>query len=104
MLAGGLFLLYKTEGNTPWLEGDEGMLRVRAATRRSALSVAQIIVIDMVFSFDSIITAVGLAQHVPIMIVAVIIAMIYHVRFSLIRSHTFIHKNPTLKIGALAFC
>jgi predicted tellurium resistance membrane protein TerC len=56
----------------------------------------------MIFSFDSIITAVGMAKHVEIMIVAVVIAMIIMFFFSENIS-TFIHKHPTLKMLALAF-
>jgi predicted tellurium resistance membrane protein TerC len=62
----------------------------------------QIIIIDMVFSFDSIITAVGLARIVTIMIIAVIIAMIIMFFFS-DKIANFIHKHPTLKMLALAF-
>jgi predicted tellurium resistance membrane protein TerC len=63
---------------------------------------SQIILIDMIFSFDSIITAVGMARHVEIMIIAVIIAMIIMFFFAQNIS-SFIHKHPTLKMLALAF-
>ncbi|MBE7172337.1 MAG: TerC family protein [Williamsia sp.] len=105
MLAGGIFLLYKTVKEIhDKLEGDEvDTSSVSNATRSSFGSIiGQIIIIDMVFSFDSIITAVGLAQHVPIMIVAVIIAMVIMFLFSE-RISNFIHKHPTLKMLALAF-
>lgn len=103
MLAGGLFLLYKTVREIHHkLEGDES--RYDAGTRKSSFAavITQIIVIDMVFSFDSIITAVGLARVVPIMIIAVIIAMIIMFLFS-DKIAGFIHKHPTLKMLALAF-
>jgi predicted tellurium resistance membrane protein TerC len=64
--------------------------------------IAQIILIDMIFSFDSIITAVGMAKHVEVMIIAVVIAMIIMFFFS-DRISAFIHKHPTLKMLALAF-
>jgi predicted tellurium resistance membrane protein TerC len=103
MLAGGLFLLYKTVKEIHHkLEGDEGMYESKNKQSSFGAIIAQIVVIDMVFSFDSIITAVGLAQHVPIMIVAVIIAMIIMFFFS-DKIATFIHKHPTLKMLALAF-
>ncbi|OQP47162.1 hypothetical protein A4H97_06550 [Niastella yeongjuensis] len=103
MLAGGLFLLYKTVKEIHHkLEGDEGMYESKNSKSSFGAIIAQIIIIDMVFSFDSIITAVGLAQHVPIMIVAVIIAMIIMFFFS-DKIATFIHKHPTLKMLALAF-
>ena len=63
---------------------------------------SQIILINMIFSFDSIITAVGMARHVEIMIVAVIIAMVVMFLFS-DKISNFIHKHPTLKILALSF-
>src|SRR6185436_2331505 len=65
-------------------------------------AIGQIILIDAVFSFDSIITAGGTAQHVEIMIAAVVIAMIIMFAFSPGIS-SFIHKHPTLKMLALSF-
>ena len=62
----------------------------------------QIVLVDMIFSFDSIITAVGLAKHVEIMMIAVVIAMIIMFLFSQ-RISNFIHKHPTLKMLALSF-
>lgn len=103
MLAGGLFLLYKTVKEIhDKLEGDEGEADAREKQVSFGSIIAQIIVIDMVFSFDSIITAVGLARIIQIMIVAVIIAMIIMFFFS-DKIATFIHKHPTLKMLALSF-
>ena len=62
----------------------------------------QIILVDMVFSFDSIITAGGTAKHVEIMIAAVVIALIIMFSFSPVIA-AFIHKYPTFKMLALAF-
>src|SRR5205085_10949787 len=62
----------------------------------------QIVIVDMVFSFDSVITAVGLANHIVVMISAVTIAMILMFFFSQIISD-FIQKHPTLKMLALSF-
>ncbi|HRG83473.1 MAG TPA: TerC family protein, partial [Chitinophagaceae bacterium] len=62
----------------------------------------QIMLIDAVFSFDSVITAGGTAKHIEIMIAAVIIAMIVMFLFSPAISG-FIHKHPTLKMLALSF-
>jgi predicted tellurium resistance membrane protein TerC len=103
MFVGGLFLLYKTVKEIHHkLEGEDE--KYESNPRRSSFGavIAQIIVIDMVFSFDSIITAVGLARIVPIMITAVIIAMIIMFFFS-DKIADFIHKHPTLKMLALAF-
>lgn len=105
MLVGGMFLLYKTVKEIhEKLEGDEVDTSSVSGTSRSNFGpiIGQIILIDMIFSFDSIITAVGLAQYVPIMIVAVIIAMIIMFLFSE-RISNFIHKHPTLKMLALSF-
>jgi len=103
MLAGGLFLLYKTVKEIHHkLEGDEDAYENNPRKSSFSAVIAQIVIIDMVFSFDSIITAVGLAQHVQVMIVAVIIAMIIMFFFS-DKIATFIHKHPTLKMLALAF-
>jgi predicted tellurium resistance membrane protein TerC len=65
-------------------------------------AIGQIILIDAVFSFDSIITAGGTAKHVEIMIAAVVIAMIVMFLFSP-KIAGFIHKHPTLKMLALSF-
>lgn len=103
MFAGGLFLLYKTVKEIHQkLEGDEPAPDAKTNTNSFAAIVSQILVIDMVFSFDSIITAVGLAQIVPIMITAVVIAMIVMFFFSE-KISAFIHKHPTLKMLALSF-
>lgn len=105
MFAGGLFLLYKTVKEIhAKLEGEE--LGTEGVSRGSAAAfgaiIGQIILIDMIFSFDSIITAVGMAKHVEIMMVAVVIAMVIMFFFSENIS-TFIHKHPTLKMLALSF-
>ena len=65
-------------------------------------AIVQILLIDTVFSFDSIITAGGTAKHVEIMIAAVVIAMIIMFLFSP-KISAFIHKHPTLKMLALSF-
>lgn len=104
MLGGGLFLIYKSVREIhKKLEGEDPNL---SAEKRKGLSfsqgVVQIILIDTVFSFDSVITAGGTAQHVEIMIAAVVIAMIIMFLFSP-RISAFIHKHPTLKMLALSF-
>lgn len=106
MLGGGLFLLIKTTLEIHHkLEGEEttGQTKNGNQPAISMLNVVgQIIVIDTVFSFDSIITAVGLAKQVPVMIIAVVIAMIVMFLFAP-RISDFIHKHPTLKMLALSF-
>ena len=105
MLIGGLFLLYKTVKEIHnKLEGEditeETIKKPAGASFGSVIT--QIILVDLIFSFDSIITAVGLAKHVEIMMIAVVIAMIIMFLFSQ-RISNFIHKHPTLKMLALSF-
>src|SRR6185503_8168364 len=104
MLLGGLFLIYKSVKEIHGkLEGEDP--NVSLANRKGlslGQAVAQIMLIDAVFSFDSVITAGGTAKYVAIMIAAVIIAMIIMFLFSPSIS-SFIHKHPTLKMLALSF-
>lgn len=104
MLGGGLFLLYKTVREIHHkLEGEEEAANGTNAKPLSfGAGVFQIMLIDMVFSFDSIITAGGTAKHLEIMIAAVVVAMIVMFLFSANISN-FIHKHPTLKMLALSF-
>lgn len=103
LFAGGVFLLYKTtieighkiEGND-----EAGAPKVKNATLNAVIG--QIVVIDIVFSFDSILTAVGLVTNVLIMIAAVIVAMFIMLAFSE-KVSDFINKHPTVKMLALAF-
>jgi predicted tellurium resistance membrane protein TerC len=104
MVAGGLFLIYKTVIEIHHkLEGEEDNLNSQNQKPLSfTKAIFQIMLIDMIFSFDSIITAGGTAKHIEIMIAAVIIAMIVMFLFSASISN-FIHKHPTLKMLALSF-
>lgn len=104
MLAGGLFLIYKTVKEIHHkLEGEEDLMAgIPQKEIGFANAIGQIILIDMVFSFDSIITAGGTAKHLEIMISAVVIAMIIMFLFSP-KISAFIHKHPTLKMLALSF-
>ena len=103
MFAGGIFLLYKTVKEIhEKLEGDEAATDLKKSAGAFGAIVAQIVIVDMVFSFDSIITAIGLAKHVEVMIIAVSIAMIIMFFFSQ-NIANFIDKHPTLKMLALSF-
>ena len=104
MLLGGLFLIYKSVKEIhAKLEGEDPNALLKNAKGLSlSQAVLQILLIDAVFSFDSIITAGGTAKHVEIMIAAVIIAMIIMFLFSP-KISSFIHKHPTLKMLALSF-
>jgi predicted tellurium resistance membrane protein TerC len=104
MLFGGLFLIYKSVKEIhAKLEGEDPN---QSDKNKKGLSlgqaIAQIMVIDAVFSFDSVITAGGTAKHVEIMIAAVIVAMTVMFLFSP-KISAFIHKHPTLKMLALSF-
>ncbi len=104
MLAGGLFLIYKSVMEIHHkLEGEDPNVALRVQKKLSlGQAIGQIILIDAVFSFDSIITAGGTAKYVEIMIAAVVIAMIVMFLFSP-KISGFIHKHPTLKMLALSF-
>jgi predicted tellurium resistance membrane protein TerC len=104
MLVGGLFLIYKSVKEIhAKLEGEDPNVKARKNTFISlGQAVLQILLIDAVFSFDSVITAGGTAEHVEIMIAAVVIAMTVMFLFSPNIS-AFIHKHPTLKMLALSF-
>ncbi len=105
MIGGGLFLLIKTVGEIHHkLEGDEDAAESTVKKQPGGFSKAmvQIVLVDMVFSFDSVVTASGVAQHLEIMITAVVIAMIIMFFFSEGIAN-FIHKHPTLKMLALSF-
>ncbi len=103
MFAGGIFLLYKTVSEIhEKLEGGEHEKTINSKKSAFGSVLAQIVLVDMIFSFDSIITAVGLANHVEIMMVAVVIAMIIMFFFAA-KIAGFIEKHPTLKMLALSF-
>ena len=104
MLAGRLFLIYKTVREIHQkLEGeDESYQNSNKPKLTLGKAIVQIVIIDMVFSFDSIITAGGTAEYVEIMIAAVVIAMFIMFLFSP-KISSFIHKHPSLKMLALSF-
>lgn len=103
LLAGGLFLIYKAvhEMHAEIEEPHEPTLQQRAKAMMSAI-VTQIILLDLVFSIDSIITAIGMAQHVEVMIAAVVVAVaLMFVASGPIAN--FVARHPTTKMLALAF-
>jgi len=102
LLAGGLFLLFKaTREIHEKLEGEDGEKTRRLAPTFSAV-IVQILILDIVFSLDSVITAVGMARHLAVMIIAVILAVGFMLVFAG-KIAGFIEKHPTLKILALSF-
>ena len=104
LLLGGLFLLWKSVLEIhETMEGGGGEANVAAAARTSLAGViAQIMLIDLVFSLDSIITAVGMVDEVAIMIAAVIASVGLMMLFAAPIGH-FVARHPTIKMLALAF-
>ena len=102
MMLGGLFLIYKSTTEIHGkLEGEEESEKsIKQVTMQNAIF--QIVLLDIVFSFDSILTAFGLVQHIPIMIAAVVISMIIMLLAAKSISD-FINKHPTVKMLALSF-
>jgi len=102
LIGGGLFLLAKsTHEIHNKLEGEEGHERNgKAVTFGSVL--AQIFVLDLVFSLDSVITAVGMVDDIPVMIAAIVVAILF-MMVSAEAVSTFIEHHPTVKMLALSF-
>lgn len=106
LIGGGLFLIAKATheihgevegGSDEWAEEDTGK-----AAGAFALVILQIIIIDLVFSLDSIITAIGMAQDLPIMVAAVVVAVaVMYVSSGPVAG--FVERHPTTKMLALAF-
>jgi predicted tellurium resistance membrane protein TerC len=102
LIGGGLFLLGKaTLEIHERLEGQEGHESARVAPSFSAV-IAQIMALDIIFSLDSVITAVGMAEDVSIMVAAVILAVIV-MMFSADPISAFVNRHPTVKVLALSF-
>jgi predicted tellurium resistance membrane protein TerC len=102
LMAGGLFLLGKsTHEIHDKLEGEEG--HASARVRAAFISIiVQILLLDIVFSLDSVITAIGMASQIGVMIAAVIIGAVFMIVFSGPIS-AFVNRHPTVKILALSF-
>lgn len=102
LLLGGLFLIGKSTTEIHGkLEGEEGEASKRIAPSMASV-IFQILILDLVFSLDSVITAVGMADDVAIMITAVIIAVVFMLIFAGSIS-AFVNRHPTVKMLALAF-
>lgn len=103
LIAGGLFLLAKSTMEVHHkLDIAHGDDHKTAEVTGFAGAIIQIGLLDIVFSFDSILTAIGLTDKLPVMITAVVISMIIMMIFSG-KVADFIHKNPTLEMLALSF-
>jgi predicted tellurium resistance membrane protein TerC len=116
LVGGGLFLLYKAtheifvnvehpgqNKDEVEHEADESTANAKRAGRSSYFAIiAQVMVLDIVFSLDSVITAVGMAKHIPVMIAAMLIAVVVMMIFAG-PVGDFIEKHPSVRVLALAF-
>jgi predicted tellurium resistance membrane protein TerC len=103
LIAGGLFLVFKATTEIHHnVEPDENGLAASTKARAFAATVGQIMVLDLVFSIDSIITAVGMTDYVAIMIIAVIAAVLVMLVAAGPLAN-FIRRNPTIVMLALGF-
>lgn len=102
LLAGGIFLIYKATKEIHYkLEGDEGAVSTRVAPTFGAV-IGQVLLLDLVFSVDSVITAVGMTEYVAVMIVAVM-AAVGIMLFASKAIFGFVSQHPTVKMLALSF-
>ena len=102
LIVGGLFLIWKsTKEIHEKLEGDEE-ISAKSVSNSFGAVIVQILLLDIVFSLDSIITAIGMANHLGVMIAAVIIAVAFMMFFSG-KISAFVEEHPTIKMLALSF-
>jgi predicted tellurium resistance membrane protein TerC len=102
LLAGGLFLIYKaTKEIHHKLEGDEGETSAKVAPTVAAV-IGQVLILDLVFSIDSVITAVGMTTYVWVMVIAIVTAVLVMLLASK-AIYTFVNAHPSVKMLALAF-
>lgn len=102
LLSGGLFLIYKaTREIHDKLEGEEHQASEKAAPTFGSV-IGQVLLLDMVFSIDSVITAVGMTSYVAVMIVAVMVS-VGIMLFASKSIYEFVNRHPTVKMLALSF-
>jgi predicted tellurium resistance membrane protein TerC len=102
LILGGLFLLFKSTHEIHGrLEGDEGESSAKAASSFASVLV-QIALLDIVFSLDSVITAVGMVDQVSVMVAAVVMSVLI-MMLAAEPISSFVHRHPTVKILALSF-
>lgn len=102
LIIGGLFLIYKSTSEIHHkLEGADHQAETKAVVTFTGV-IVQILLLDIVFSLDSVITAVGMADHIEVMIAAVIIAVLV-MMLSAGGISDFVNKHPTVKMLALSF-
>ena len=102
LISGGIFLLWKSTMEIhEKLEGEEGHPSARSVATFGAV-IVHILLLDIVFSLDSIITALGMANQLAVMVVAVVIAVAFMMLFSG-KISAFVERHPTIKMLALSF-
>ena len=102
LLVGGIFLIYKaTKEIHHKLEGDTGEVSAKVAPTLAAV-IGQVLLLDMVFSIDSVITAVGMTTYVWVMVIAIVTAVFVMLLASK-AIYTFVNTHPSVKMLALAF-
>lgn len=103
LIGGGLFLMYKATTEIHHkLEGEEDAQGSARAKATFASVIAQIMILDIVFSLDSVITAVGMTEHIAIMVIANVVALIVMLAVGG-GVNRFIERHPTVKMLALSF-
>lgn len=103
LIAGGLFLIVKgTKEIHSAVEGEDGAVDGTQGKVKFSSIIGQIIMLDIVFSFDSIVTAIGLTDHLPVMWIAIVLSMLVMLAASA-RVAAFIRTHPTVKMLALSF-
>jgi predicted tellurium resistance membrane protein TerC len=102
LIVGGLFLLAKsTHEIHDSLEGEDG-LKTASVKASFASVLLQVMLLDAVFSLDSVITAVGMARHLPVMVIAIVLAVLFMMLFAKPLGD-FVEDHPTVKMLALSF-
>lgn len=102
LLLGGLFLIYKSVHEIhAKLEGEDGEKSSKVAPSFSGV-IVEILLMDIIFSLDSVITAVGMVKDIGVMIAAVVLAMIVMLIF-VNQISEFVNRHPTIKVLALSF-
>ncbi len=103
LIAGGLFLLYKSSAEIYHkMEGEEGNISKNIKATTFSQVILQILIMDLVFSIDSIVTAIGMVKELWIMYVAIIVTVAIMI-FSAEPISAFVNKHPSFKILALSF-
>jgi predicted tellurium resistance membrane protein TerC len=103
LIGGGLFLIAKATFEIHGvLEESQQDVEVKVVFDSFASVIVQILILDIVFSLDSVITAIGMANHLPVMAAAIVIAIGFMLLFAGAVSE-FVHRHPTIKMLALSF-